>query len=295
MPLSSGHEVKYISDTAVWVAYFRAKESARPDAIFNDHLAARLCGERAERIAKHMPSAHYSEWSIINRTRALDLLLMEALAPGDIGMVINIAAGLDTRPYRLPLPPDLQWIEIDLPEILEYKTEKLSGETPHCAVERIVCDLADRAARQKLFAGLEARPHKGGILAITEGLMPYLDEAQVCALGEDLHARPGFACWLHEFMSRNPMTQRAQAMLNLHLPEGAKMKFTVPEREKFFTALGWKPEKVVFALEFSKKMNRPFPLPRLAALAFGLRSLFMPREKRRALMQSFGYELLRRI
>jgi len=40
-------------------------------------------------------------------------------------MVVNLAAGLDARPYRMSLPASLQWIEVDLPEILAYK-EKIS-------------------------------------------------------------------------------------------------------------------------------------------------------------------------
>ena len=35
----------------------------------------------------------------------------------------NLAAGLDTRPYRMDLPPSLRWIEVDLPDILDYKED----------------------------------------------------------------------------------------------------------------------------------------------------------------------------
>jgi len=41
--------------------------------------------------------------------------------------VLNLAAGLDTRPYRLNLPPDFAWVEADLPELL---AEKERGRPP---------------------------------------------------------------------------------------------------------------------------------------------------------------------
>jgi len=55
-------------------------------------------------------------------------------------MVVNLAAGLDTRPYRMALPSGLQWIEIDLPELLAYKAETLAGETLACRLERVALD-----------------------------------------------------------------------------------------------------------------------------------------------------------
>ena len=66
-------------------------------------------------------------------------------------MVVNLAAGLDARPYRMALPPNLDWIEVDLPDLVDYKERILAGETPACRLERVRLDLADVAARRKLF------------------------------------------------------------------------------------------------------------------------------------------------
>ncbi len=82
-------------------------------------------------------------------------------------MVINLAAGLDTRPYRMELPPALKWIEIDLPGILSYKEEILAGEKPVCILERVRLDLADVTARRKVFADLGSRASK--CLILTKG------------------------------------------------------------------------------------------------------------------------------
>jgi len=117
-----------ISDTARWVAVYRARENERADALFRDPLARRLAGERGEEIARSLKRQDRHEWAFNTRTYVFDELLRDELANG-ADMVINLAAGLDARPYRLDLPPSLQWIEVDLPPLIAYKEEVLRGRT----------------------------------------------------------------------------------------------------------------------------------------------------------------------
>src|SRR5262249_32896164 len=99
--------IRDISDTARWVAVYRARESERPDAVFRDPHARALAGERGERIAAALANQNM-EWSVVARTHAFDRFLIRELAAG-ADQVLNLAAGLDTRPYRLDLPPSLRW------------------------------------------------------------------------------------------------------------------------------------------------------------------------------------------
>jgi len=69
-------------------------------------------------------------------------------------MVVNLAAGLDTRPYRVQLPASLKRIEVDLPEILAYKEESLKTEKPACRLERVRADLSNAQIRRSLLIGL---------------------------------------------------------------------------------------------------------------------------------------------
>ncbi len=77
-------------------------------------------------------------------------------------LVLNLAAGLDTRPYRMALPQSLQWIEVDLPDLLDYKEDLLKGERPNCALERMRLDLSDRVSRQELFS-MVGPPRETGV------------------------------------------------------------------------------------------------------------------------------------
>src|SRR2546428_480566 len=82
-------------------------------------------------------------WPMIVRTAVLDELILRAIERDGVDTVLNLAAGLDTRPYRLPLPSSLRWVEADFPDVIAYKREQLTGERPVCAVEHVGIDLTD--------------------------------------------------------------------------------------------------------------------------------------------------------
>lgn len=159
-----------VQDTAYWVAYYRALESERPDAIFNDPYARALAGEKGRSIVDEMPRAREYGWPMVVRTAVMDEIVLR-LAP-EVDAVLNLAAGLDARPYRLALPAQLKWIDVDFAVSLDYKAQVLRDQTPRCRLERIPLDLADGAARRQLFARVAADNRR--VLVISEGLLLYL-------------------------------------------------------------------------------------------------------------------------
>src|SRR5437764_14267239 len=173
-----------ISDTARWVAVYRAMETARPDAIFRDPFAERLAGERGHQILDEMPSGRAFAWPMIVRTAVFDEIILDAVQKRHADLVVNLAAGLDARPWRLPLPPSLRWVDVDLPEILTFKTETLRNEKPVCRYEAVTAALRDVEQRQKLFAQFAAGSSRA--LVVTEGLLVYPTPAQVATRAADL-------------------------------------------------------------------------------------------------------------
>ena len=115
-------QIRRISDTARWVAVYRARESERPDAVFRDRFARRLAGALGEQIAASIPFAEKNSWPFVARTWLVDRIVSDQVRQGT-DLIVNLAAGLDARPYRMELPPSLQWVEVDLPEILAHKEE----------------------------------------------------------------------------------------------------------------------------------------------------------------------------
>jgi len=246
--------VRNISDTARWAAYFRAEETARPDALFRDPFAERLAGQHGVDIANTLPEGNKHAWAWIARTFLFDEFIMRELQAG-VDMVVNLAAGLDARPYRMKLPASLGWIEVDLPGILSYKEEILASETPTGALERIRLDLSDVTARRGLLANLNARAKK--ILVLTEGLLIYLSAEEVAALARDLEAGRNFQRWIMDLTSPG-LLRMMQKTTGKHLSEvGAPFKFAPAEGPDFFKAHGWEPMEVKGLLKTATRFKRP--------------------------------------
>jgi len=245
--------IRNISDTARWVAVYRARESERPDAVFRDPYARKLAGERGEQIAKSIPFAEKTSWPFVARTWSIDAFLTEELARG-VDMVVCLAAGLDARPYRMALPPALQWIEIDFPAMLEYKALALAGETPVCRLERIPLDLREVEKRREIFAGLGGRAKR--VLVLAEGLLVYLTEEEVGALARDLAAPPSFQSWVIDLGSP-ALLQMLQKQMGAPLDQaGTPMKFSPEQGPEFFSPCGWKFLEARSALHTAAKLKR---------------------------------------
>jgi methyltransferase (TIGR00027 family) len=254
--------IRNISDTARWVAVYRARENDRPDAVFRDPFARRLAGERGEQIANSMPLGRDNDWSMVTRTYLIDQFVADQVRQG-VDMVINLAAGLDSRPYRMQLPPTLRWIEVDLPEILDYKENILRDEKPVCSLERFRLDLSNLEARRALFAHLG---NKGrNVLVITEGLIIYLSADDVATLAQDLAAPPTFRSWILDIASPGLLRMLTKRMA-AQLQQAAPFKFAPEEGPAYFLRYGWKPTDVRSLLKNAARLKRLPLFLRLIAL-----------------------------
>lgn len=264
--------LQHVSDTALWVAHYRAEETARPDALFRDPYAKRLAGERGRKIARGMgPTAKYTRWILAIRTVVIDRFIDDAIRKEGIDTVLNLGAGLDSRPYRMTsLPESLRWIEVDHPQIIDHKEPLLAAEKPRCRLERIRLDLADHAARRKLFTDVSGR--SGKVLVLTEGVLPYLTPEAVAELADDLRACANFQFWVAEYFSKdsyryinNP--DRMKKMKN------TPFRFFPDDWLGFFEMRGWQPYEIKYMGEETLRLGRRPPAPWFAVL---FRFLFPP-------------------
>ena len=260
--------VRNISDTARWAAVFRANETQRPDALFRDPYAARLAGTLGVDIANTLLHGNSYAWAWVARTYLFDQFILREIQRG-AGMVINLAAGLDARPYRMKLPSALQWVEIDLPEIVAYKEGILSGEKPTCRLERIRLDLSDVDARKPAFAELAGRARK--IVVLTEGLLIYLEPSQVATLAKDLAAPPELQRWILDMHSPGLLRMMQRSTGKQLSQVGAPFKFGPAEGPHFLEPYGWRAVEVQGLLKTAARFKRP---------PFGLRLLSHLPEKK---------------
>ena len=187
-------EITHVSDTALMVAACRAHETELEDAFVRDPFAARLAGERGVAILNALPYSNILRMGLAIRTRFVDELLLEALAQHSIGTVLSVGCGLDTRPWRLELPSNLRWIEVDFADVLDYKERMMSGETPWCRRDRLIADLNDPGQRRGVYEAAGSAP----ALVITEGLLLYLPAATVDALAAESWRQSGIEHWISD-------------------------------------------------------------------------------------------------
>jgi len=278
--------IKGVSDTAFMVAAWRAAESERPDALFHDPFAARLAGEHGRAIVASL-RGFLGGWQVVIRTMIIDDLIQQAVAAG-VDTIVNLGAGLDARPYRMELPASLHWLEVDYPQIIDWKADKLAGDQPRCRLDSIRLDLADLAGRRALFADVGASSNK--ILILTEGVLPYLTTDAVASLADDLKTIRG-ASWIVDYFSPETMRYRKLIAVSRQM-RAAPFQFEPGDWLGFFAEHGWKMAEMRYIADEAVRHRRRMPLPFFVRLLVRVRRLFS-RGKRDGLQRYAGYAVLR--
>src|SRR2546425_9010407 len=265
-----------VSDTARWVAMYRAMESERADALFHDPYARRLAGPAGEQILASMPQGRRWAWPMVVRTAVMDEIIMRLVTQQRVDTVLNLAAGLDARPYRLDLPRELHWIDVDLEGILSYKEAALAGEQPRCRVEFVRADLTNQA-RRSLFQRVGAQAKRA--LVIAEGLLVYLKPEDVTSLAKDLAAQPAFRWWLIDLGSPALQQFLSRTWGNQLRSGNAPMQFAPTEGTAFFAPTGWVETEYRPMLDEALRLRRA---PKLAWVG-GLLALLASKKRGREL------------
>ncbi len=165
--------------SAHWIAAARARESSRDDRLFDDPWAAALAGERGVTMLAASERASGGENAYLPvRTRYFDEQVA-ALVQHGIDQVVVLGAGLDTRPFRMALPRDLTWFEVDRPELFATKEPILADAVASCTRLAVPADLSGEWLPALRAAGFDAALPTAWL---GEGLLFYLAPEAVDAL-----------------------------------------------------------------------------------------------------------------
>ena len=278
--------IENVSDTAFWIAHYRGLEAERPDALFHDPLASMLAGNRGRAIAQSMPGGPLTSWSVVIRTCLIDDYIMKSIAEG-IDTIVNLGAGLDTRPYRMDLPANLEWIEVDYPHVIDFKEQRLATQAPRCRLMRLKADLTSEKERTEVFAHLA--PKARTTLVLTEGVVPYLNLDEAAALADAL-AAIGVRYWIVDYfapeMARFRQTQIGRKMRN------APLRFFPKDWEGFFARHGWRCKELRYLSEEGDRLRRQPKVPLLMLAAVAVRYIFASPAQRERLRKYMGYARL---
>jgi methyltransferase (TIGR00027 family) len=256
-----------VARTARWTAAERARESARPDRLFNDPLAEVLAGETGFAPATSMAGDEAGDSPFIAvRTRFYDDAVIEAVnARRAVTQVVAVAAGLDTRAYRLELPDELAWYELDRPELLALKDQLLTqaAAAPRCARHPVGVDLADEWTSDLIAAGFD--PEQPA-LWLVEGMIFYLDLAIAHGLLDKITAlsAPGSELLIDTIGKSLLESPQMQPLCDRFAQQGAPWRFgTDRPEEDLLQPHGWRATAWLFS-EIGSRLGRwpSPPLPR---------------------------------
>lgn len=279
--------IEHVSDTARWVAVYRAMESERPDAHFRDPWARRLAGAKGENIVRTLPRGRGSAWPMIVRTKVFDDIILERVRDCRLDMVVNLAAGLDTRAWRMELPPELVWLDVDLPGILDYKLETMGAETPRCRFEAVRADLTDAGERAEVLARVADAQRA---MVVSEGLLVYLGDANVAELARALHAQPSLRWWLTDLASPQLLKMMLRSWGGSLASDVAPFRFAPESGPGFFEPHGWREAEWHPTWEDARRLKRRMR----GAWLWDLLGRFQSRKRREQWRRFSGNLLLER-
>ena len=234
--------MKPISKTAFYCCGVRMQDAERDQPVCGDTYAKVFMNEEGLQILETFKDETRPNTSNVGRHRIIDDLLREELLANPDLTVVIIGAGFDTRAFRLR---GGTWIELDEPQVITYKEERLPAAKSENELHRISIDFATESLEQKLAAFSGRSP----VTVVIEGVLMYLEEAAVGKLLETLDhlfPRHKLICDLMttEFLEKNASTihEKLTGM-------GATFKFTVDKPEDVFLKNGYRQIETIPIIE----------------------------------------------
>jgi methyltransferase (TIGR00027 family) len=275
-----------VGTTALGVAAARAAETAQPEALIRDEFAYLLVSSAGPGWAQlasgdfdwlddddegrrvHAMSTDY----LAVRTHYFDEYFAAAMRTG-IRQAVILAAGLDSRAYRLDWPAGTAVFEIDQPKVLEYKTATLDahGAIPGARRYPVPVDLRDDWPAALVAAGFDPGQPTAWL---AEGLLPYLPADAQDRLFEMVtaHSASGSQIAVESFdldssehaeerrIAWRERTARMRSRLGLGI-DVHTLTYTDPERAdagQWLAEHGWQVDAVTSAEEMAR-LGRPVP------------------------------------
>jgi methyltransferase (TIGR00027 family) len=258
----------FTNDSAMMIAFERALETKRADALFSDPLAEALAGSKGESLSGNFENMctifEFEGWRefhktwVAVRTRFIDDRVVEHAAGGGFAQLVNLGAGMDTRPYRLEsyqaFPNGA--FDVDMAVVNEGRakifTELLANQLPalHCAVTTVDLDFLDeeRSLQTELSKEGSRFDPAAPSLFVSEGLIMYLGAAGKLKLIADVSAvaAPGSVLVL-QYMDAS---QSAAAKEH---PGALDNALSVEEAARELTTHGWL--ELQFSMFGDEKLN----------------------------------------
>ncbi|BDB40112.1 MULTISPECIES: class I SAM-dependent methyltransferase [Mycobacterium] len=286
-----------VGSTALFVATARALEAQKPEPLVVDPYAEMFCravgGTWADVLDGNAPDhelksddfgQHFVNFQA-GRTKYFDAYFERAAAAGARQVVI-LAAGLDSRAYRLPWPDGTTVFELDQPQVLEFKRQVLAehGVQPRAQRREIAVDLRDDWSQALQDNGFDSTKSSAWI---AEGLLIYLPAAAEEQLftGIDALAAPGSHVAVEDGAPLPPDEFEARIAEERANPDrGRRPFFQLVYNEQCAPAAEWFGQHGWTAIgtplnDYLREVGRPIPGPDSQAAAMFARNTLVSATK----------------
>ncbi|MFG2120867.1 class I SAM-dependent methyltransferase [Streptomyces sp. NPDC048710] len=160
-----------VHETLLATLQARAMDNRQPEPVLGDATAEDLL-RRIDYDFSRIRTATKDVRIVTFRAKKLDEWTAEFLSAYPDAVVLHLACGLDSRAFRLGVPPGVQWIDVDVPDVIELRSQLYRGRDGYRMIGASV------TTEEWLGSVPEDRP----TLVIAEGLTPYLRESDGEAL-----------------------------------------------------------------------------------------------------------------
>jgi len=225
--------MKPISKTAFYCCGVRMQDAEREKPVCGDTYAKAFMNEQGLEILEAFKDETRPNMSNVGRHRIIDDLLRQELLANPNLTVVIIGAGFDTRAFRLHSGT---WVELDEPQVITYKEERLPAATSDNELQRIAIDFATESLEQKLapFSG------RSPVAVVIEGVLMYLEEAAIDQSLQTLRRLFPQHRLICDLMNRDFFESSASTIHEKLSGMGATFKFLTDNPEEVFEKNGYR-------------------------------------------------------
>lgn len=231
--------MKTVSYTSQWTAAARAVETDRNDALFKDPLAKYLAEPKGFELLKTYDGGGLQDFVAI-RTKYIDTAIESLVMMGNIRQVVIVAAGMDTRAYRLHWPWDTVLYEIDYDALHYEKQKRLDKLGVNTLVDRrvVMADLSTSWLPELYNAGFDTQQPT---LWIAEAILFFLHEQEVATLLTTLASisTPGSFLITDVLNAEILKSISTQNFLNSLRANNIPWLFGINNPEEYFAKFNW--------------------------------------------------------
>ena len=225
--------MKPISQTAFYCCGVRMRDAERAQPVCGDTYAKVFMNEDGIRILDKFNDEVAPNTSNVARHRIIDDLLREELVAHPNLCVVIIGAGFDSRAFRLK---GGSWVELDEPQVIAYKSERLPASQSPNELQRIPIDFSTESLEEKLWPLVGHSP----VAVVIEGVFMYLEEETIKQLLQTLRRVFPHHKLICDLMTRIFFQKYGRTIHEKITGMGASFKFTADNPEALFLQSGYR-------------------------------------------------------